>query len=475
MKMKRDRLANAILALALLTAGVATANNLQIENTTVVLSETQDGTAYVKFDISWENSWRYETDDYPGYLHDAAWVFLKVRPAGGGEWTHVKLNTAGTDPVGTDPGTAGANLELVVPSDRMGVFVRRSAAGAGAGTLASTNVTLRWHITDSGVASSQTIEMRAFGLEMAYVAEGSFQAGDLTAGFLYPTLINTNDPAVLDFDLGNGYQGGRLAASTVPTAGANFPNGYKAFYMMKYILTQGSYADFANSLTETQATNRMVTAGFGTRTTFSGSWPNITPNQATRAMITRWENGIAFADWSGLRPYTQLEFEKACRGPLTALPGEYAWGTTAYVLRSGTSGSDGSGTETYTPANANTYQIASDYPYRVGAFMNPGSTREEGGASFWGIAELTGNVYERPVTLSSFDGLHGDGVLDALGNANTANWPIGTGNNSVAGAHYRGGPYSTANYMRVGDTSYAGASYDLNTLDPGWRGARSAP
>ena len=42
-----------------------------------------------------------------------------------------------------------------------------------------------------------------------------------------------------------------------------------------------------------------------------------------------WADCATYADWAGLRPMTELEFEKACRGPLKPVPDEYAWGTAA--------------------------------------------------------------------------------------------------------------------------------------------------
>ena len=42
--------------------------------------------------------------------------------------------------------------------------------------------------------------------------------------------------------------------------------------------------------------------------------------------------GVAFADWAGLRSMTELEYEKACRGPLEPVAGEYAFGTNEIYL-----------------------------------------------------------------------------------------------------------------------------------------------
>jgi hypothetical protein len=40
---------------------------------------------------------------------------------------------------------------------------------------------------------------------------------------------------------------------------------------------------------------------------------------------------LAYLDWSGLRPMTELEFEKLCRGAyIPPIAGEYAWGSDTY-------------------------------------------------------------------------------------------------------------------------------------------------
>ena len=45
------------------------------------------------------------------------------------------------------------------------------------------------------------------------------------------------------------------------------------------------------------------------------------------ANFISWDDGCAFADWAGLRPYTELEFEKACRGQKKPIPADFPWGT----------------------------------------------------------------------------------------------------------------------------------------------------
>jgi formylglycine-generating enzyme required for sulfatase activity len=128
---------------------------------------------------------------------------------------------------------------------------------------------------------------------------------------------------------------------------------------------------------------------------------------------------------------TELEFEKACRGPLRPVPNEYAWGTAAiagmepksghYVLRNagtpdetvvweGDSGPDA--THGNAPSMGTNERLGG--PLRVGIFATPDSDRVRAGASYWGILDLTGNVLERAVPVGhpagrAFVGNHGEG------------------------------------------------------------------
>ena len=68
--------------------------------------------------------------------------------------------------------------------------------------------------------------------------------------------------------------------------------------------------------------------------------------------------------------------------------------------------------------------------------------------------ELSGNVYERAVSIGNatgrgFTGIHGNGALDVSGNADQLYWPSST---TALGACYRGGAWSnTAVYLPVSD------------------------
>jgi formylglycine-generating enzyme required for sulfatase activity len=157
---------------------------------------------------------------------------------------------------------------------------------------------------------------------------------------------------------------------------------------------------------------------------------------------------MAYADWSGLRPMTELEFEKACRGPVFPVPAEYAWGNTIIRILKTTTG-EGTATETDndTPrANAHCCQgLASAEgtnplagPMRGG--WTVGGSRENSGDSYFGISDLSGNVEEYTICVGSpthraFTGSHGDGNLSASGHATNSDWPgYNAAEGKVAGA-----------------------------------------
>ncbi len=82
---------------------------------------------------------------------------------------------------------------------------------------------------------------------------------------------------------------------------------------------------------------------------------------------------------------------------------------------------------------------------RVGMFARNNTTREESGASYYGVMEMTVSVWERTVAVGIpagrlYTGTTGDGTLDISGNATNSDWP---GINSLGGS-YRGGNFSTA-------------------------------
>lgn len=461
------------------------ANNLSVSGVSIASVSQAGGTAKAQFNISWDNSWRDATN------YDAAWVFVKYSTDAGVTWNHATLKTSGTNPAGFSAGT-GTALDIVVPADKKGAFLQRSLTGAG---LVSTNtIQLVWDYSADGVSASATARVKVFAVEMVYIPQGAFYAGsggaETSAFYSYPTTTNayqiaSENAITVGTTAGNLYYPSSTysgdQAGPIPAA---FPKGFAAFYLMKYEISQGQYADFLNNITSAQAATRYP--GQTTyRHTISGTHPNYSASRPDRACNwISWADVTAYSDWAALRPMTELEFEKAARGTAAPVANEYAWGNTTIVAAQNISGAE-DGTETITNAGANcaynyTTFIGGDAgtgPLRCGIFATASSARAASGAGYYGNMELSGNLWERLVTIGNatgrvFTGLNGDGVLDGTGNANVTNWPI----TDAVGAGYRGGDwYDDATYERASDRSVAANTYATRGINLGGRCARTSP
>ena len=199
-----------------------------------------------------------------------------------------------------------------------------------------------------------------------------------------------------------------------------------------------------------------------------------------------WADLTALLDWSGLRPMSELEYEKAGRGsrgvssPIAAVSGEYAWGSTSITgATSITNGGTGSERGQSGSNIAYDFPAGVQGPLRVGSFAAGVNTRVASGGGFYGVLELSGNVWERAVTVGNstgraFEGrYHGNGVLDSSGNPNVTSWPAPI---DAEGAGFRGGDWiSAASRARLSGRDYAAYTYSLRSSDIGGRGVRSAP
>jgi formylglycine-generating enzyme required for sulfatase activity len=346
-----------------------------------------------------------------------------------------------------------------------------------------------WDATWDRVPAGARVEVRPFAVEMVFVPQGAFSlgsggnsTGEFRAGSSNaPFVVSSQSSISLGSSAGQlNWTTGDYTGSPSGSTNASFPTGYGAFYVMKHQVTQGEYVNFLNTLTQSQANERKHTdsrwryAITGDRV---GSYATSLPFVASN--LVSWADGAAFADWAGLRPMTELEFEKAARGPLRPVPGEFAWGSTSITGATGLV-NEGSITESPTPSGANAaYGNAAGVqgPVRVGSFAALGRSREQAGAGYYGALELSGNLWERPVTVGNatgrvFTGAHGDGVLDGSGNANVTSWP---GSDAV-GAGFRGGRWGFDGVdLRVSDRFYAAFAVADRDVGFGWRGARSAP
>ncbi|RYZ16793.1 MAG: hypothetical protein EOP49_51320, partial [Sphingobacteriales bacterium] len=254
-------------------------------------------------------------------------------------------------------------------------------------------------------------------------------------------------------------------SGTIP---AEYPKGFNAFWMMKYEFSKQQYLDFLNTLDQTSANARNSIGA-------TGSVPAMTVLQPERAAHSFSPiNVLAWLDWAAMRPMTEFEYEKACRGGNnTPSPLEFAWGNTTIALIS--NGQDiGTTTEVWLSGNAN-YTGGQGIPYRCGALATASSDRTQSGGSFYGVMDLSGNVQEPTVWAGNegrgYTGLHGDGVLSANSEANTADWPSATNNNNMI---QRGGGFGDAPaQLQMSDRVY----WPMNTIPAsgylGGRGVRT--
>jgi formylglycine-generating enzyme required for sulfatase activity len=208
-----------------------------------------------------------------------------------------------------------------------------------------------------------------------------------------------------------------------------------------------------------------------------------------------WHDLCAYLDWAALRPITEMEYEKICRGPGVS-NAEYAWGTTSITPGTTIGITPENGTEVFTNAGANcTYNnvtyIGGDGgqgPVRVGIHAKVGSpSREASGATYYGVLDMSGNVWEMVVMVSdpagnvgspAYQGNWGDGQLDwATGRANEASWPL----NNPGGFGLRGGGWGNGRASqrvsarwcsRPGHTCMGTRNPDGRFNDAGGRGAR---
>ncbi|MCK9160525.1 MAG: SUMF1/EgtB/PvdO family nonheme iron enzyme [Bacteroidaceae bacterium] len=461
------------------------------------ISNIKIGSKSFSFNIKWQEAWNNELNN------DGVYVFAKYRK--NGIWHHVQLMES--SPNNFDPAknltpascNAGSDtqLQMWIPEERMGAFLYPGKNIER--DMNSNNVTLSW-------LNPNADDLKVMALEMTYISQGEFELGD-PAGtngpknclYTYPdkgTYKITSEKAI-SFDKKEGYlycdQDNNRSRDEVPfIIPDNFPKGYNAFWLMKYGLSEREYVSFLNLLTRKQqqqhVRSNIMTTDISNYYVMTDSdiekyrqaividrrnVPDIdkpltfftyAPARACNAIA--WKDVAAFACWAGLRPITDFEYEKACRGPLPAVPFECAWGSSIIGRVDTFSGADGSGYEIKVPTtglvNANVASGIAPFEAAKGVTVPPNSgfegpvtcglfsmTRHTGilkrlndGAGYYGNMELSGNLWDPVVTFGNAKGRaytlkHGTGELDMDGLAQVPTWPGVSGE----GCGVRGGVY----------------------------------
>tara|TARA_B110000037_G_C17084344_1_gene491323 strand:- start:193 stop:1731 length:1539 start_codon:yes stop_codon:yes gene_type:complete len=447
----------------MLAKGYLFANNLQIGDITY-------GTDTVNFTIQWDNSWRVTSS--PSNW-DAVWVFLKRQNCDGinNSWTHQTLASTGHT-------ISGSQIEISLSSDNLGVMIHRknttpsstngTDGGIGIGNIAQASVSLKL----SAVVGSDNF--KAFGTEVVYIPEGQFYIGDggtannhyafsdAQGGDIYAPLLITQ--AIQNAGLGAKTVYQRQSHGSSGDLPSTFPLGYNAFYIMKYEINQAQYVDFLNSLTVQQqleimgdlknsrppnsatgtvmkSYNNSVRIEIVTSGDNTGSYtPAIYGLDASNDNNFNQDNDgfgipvtlnrrelLTYLDWTALRPMTEFEYEKACRGPLTPVMYEKAWGTTSYTNKHGNPTNYRS-SNSYFRTDWDNY-LGPNHSVIVRSGINATSTsnRERSGATFYGVMEMTGNIAEfaiggRDGNYSTFTNAPGDGSISQIAENDSPNW-----------------------------------------------------
>ncbi|MDP6630983.1 MAG: DUF4838 domain-containing protein [Kiritimatiellia bacterium] len=539
-------------AAARFRGGAAEVNRARVANVRR-MDVADGGQSDLLFDLHCGHSWRAKWTE-PAAVNvtgkdlslenwSAVWVFAKYRLPGDEKlgYRHATL-AAGR---GQHRVPKGAVLDVGLSEGKgVGVFLYRR--GVGHGALDLKDVSLRWLSGADGVKNPAAADVKVFVLDMVYVPEGAFmvgapgtERGSFTDGAwrdgpAIPFLIDQRWSAVRREGgkarqvgphagkLWGTSESGRSAIGPQGELSDGFPTGYKAFYCMRYEVTRGQFTDFLNTVSKatydnTFAGDKAHAGGHFTpagRYELSGVWPRLRaarPEQACNLLL--WWDGAKFSAWAGLRPMTELEFEKACRGPLKPVPGEYVWGSAGIASAEYKVANEGQGVERIVAqlatgaGNANydftmpaTYgggarggvSAVAGAPLRAGIFATAESDRLSAGASYWGILDLSGNAREQVITVGHekgrmFMGTHGQGTVDV-----PDDWPETTflarewrtsGKNDGFGSGSRGGFFGDVPFrLRVSDRDHAvyqrkqGSFSQFSRPDQdGWRCVRGAP
>ncbi len=374
-------------------------NYMLVQNVMLTGINTSAGTAQVQFDINWGNAWKDSIN------WDAAWVFMKYKNAAG-EWKHAKINATGYDH------GQGTNNIIQPTADKMGAFVR--LADYGQTNFSVDGMQLQWNYGIDGVINPSNLELKVFAIEMVNIPNGPFtfcdgeryKLGGLNYSYsvinqrMTPTICvqeqdewtyeSFSDTIRIKGDAGLDINSDGIVDHP------NYPTGYNAFYIFKYEMSNQQYADFLNCLNNTQQNIWGLPSGYSSLSFFDGKYYASSPNgafsagwQVSQLMLT------AYADWSGLRPLSILEYSKAL------------WGSKVpyvSIVSRHYSGSEDVGT-----AARETYD---------GSGYNNGS-------GYFGAKDMMCSLGEPCISLGSYDfsiHVHGDGHLASNTISDISSW-----------------------------------------------------
>ncbi len=364
-----------------------------------------------------------------------------------------------------------------------GVLLFRRTPGHG--NLNIQRVTLEWNFAlgDLSLYDAVTlddirenrIEVSIQAIEMVYVPNGPYRLGDRFSKFSF---ISANSGSAIYVNTE-----GKMQVQTMGMTPESiskqwelselFPKGYTGYYVTKYETSQEQYVNFLNRLPYDKQAERI---GADLNTLAPGMYafgskrhapsyrngiilqerfanndtavifgfnlnPDDPPNseldgKSIACNFLTPDDMLAYADWTGLRPLGETEYEKGSRerNPLAGYDDRsLAWGNpqATSLISWGPGYITGVNSEEETVV----YTAPSQYgrmngprstsapgPVRCGAFANDTSKIYASGASRWGLMEMSGNLAE--IYYYAYEGREFNGQAIGDGNiySSVATW-----------------------------------------------------
>ena len=488
---------------SLFSAHLAYASNVQVTDVQLLDVGNTPNTARIQFTLSQENTFGDLTYDGKQYS-DYVWVFVKYATVPVSESVGYKHATLipGVGCIGAYNSTTGEGIGTDNTGKGKGVFIKAYNART---PVESKNIfSVLWDFGTDEVLATDNIKVKVCAIEMVKIPEGPFyydvwwahgQAGAFTVGF----------------GTANNYGGGaEMLVSGIndkPVGSAtDWPNGYSSFYVMKYELSQGQYTDFLNMLPASVAVNRFNTkAGSLYQYTITYDSTKAYGERYSVGIAERacnyldWDDALDYASWSALRPMTEMEFEKAARG--TTVSGILPVNNGSFVFSADYIDADALN-PVYMPLGHLAPYVAPEYyanysangeyidgPTNVGNYVsgdivrtNTSNVRQDG-TSVYGVADLSGNLWERVIgCVSPAKPLNGDGIVRALSDYNSSlGWPgLNTKFSTYIGHGLRGGGFTHSFWDLqisgrglMSTTGTNGHYYDTASYPAGFRGVRT--